>query len=270
MIHLKTAAEIDAIARGGAILDALYRALPSRLQPGVTTAELDRWAEQFIRGHDGAEPAFKGLYGFPATLCTSVNHEVVHGIPSVRRKLAEGDLVSVDCGVKLEGFYADAAVTLPVGEPTPEAKQLVELTREALYRGIAEARPGNRLGDIGAAIQEVADRQGYGVVRELVGHGVGRSPHEEPQVPNFGKRGKGMKLVEGLVIAIEPMFNLGTAGVRTLPDRWTVVTADRKVSAHWEHTVAVTAEGPRILTGNGEPGMGNGERGTGNGGTATA
>ncbi|HEX8451770.1 MAG TPA: type I methionyl aminopeptidase [Longimicrobium sp.] len=248
MIHLKTASEIDAIARGGAVLAALYRELPSKLEPGVTTADLDRWAEGFIRGHAGAEPAFKGLYGFPATLCISVNHEVVHGIPSVRRKLVEGDLVSVDCGVKLDGFYADAAVTLPVGEPAPEAKQLVELTRDALYRGIAEARPGNRLGDVGAAIQEVADRQGYGVVRELVGHGLGRSPHEEPQVPNFGKRGKGMKLVEGLVIAIEPMFNLGTAGVRTLPDRWTVVTADRKVSAHWEHTVAVTAEGPRILT----------------------
>ena len=248
MIHLKTPSEIDAIARGGAVLSALYRELPSRLQPGVTTADLDRWAEAFIRGHAGAEPAFKGLYGFPATLCISVNHEVVHGIPSVRRKLVEGDLVSVDCGVRLDGFYADAAVTLPVGEPAPEAKELVELTRAALYKGIAEARPGNRLGDVGAAIQEVADRQGYGVVRELVGHGLGRSPHEEPQVPNFGKRGKGMKLVEGLVIAIEPMFNLGTAGVRTLPDRWTVVTADRKVSAHWEHTVAVTAEGPRILT----------------------
>jgi methionyl aminopeptidase len=248
VIHLKTASEIDAIARGGAVLAALYRELPSKLEPGVTTADLDRWAEGFIRGHAGAEPAFKGLYGFPATLCISVNHEVVHGIPSVRRKLVEGDLVSVDCGVKLDGFYADAAVTLPVGEPAPEAKQLVELTRDALYKGIAEARPGNRLGDVGAAIQEVADRQGYGVVRELVGHGLGRSPHEEPQVPNFGKRGKGMKLVEGLVIAIEPMFNLGTAGVRTLPDRWTVVTADRKVSAHWEHTVAVTAEGPRILT----------------------
>jgi methionyl aminopeptidase len=249
VIHLKTAAEIDAIARGGAILAALYQEIPSQLQPGATTAELDRWAEAFIRAHDGAEPAFKGLYGFPATLCISVNHEVVHGIPSVRRRLAEGDLVSVDCGVKLDGFYADAAVTLMVGEPAPEAKRLVELTREALFRGIREARPGNRLGDVGAAIQEVADREGYGVVRELVGHGVGRSPHEEPQVPNFGKRGKGMKLVEGLVIAIEPMFNLGTAGVRTLPDRWTVVTADRKVSAHWEHTVAVTADGPRILTG---------------------
>lgn len=248
MIHLKTPSEIDAIARGGAVLAGLYRELPAQLRPGVTTADLDRWAEAYIRGHAGAEPAFKGLYGFPATLCISVNHEVVHGIPSVRRKLVEGDLVSVDCGVKLDGFYADAAVTLPVGEPAPEAKQLVELTRDALYRGIAEAKPGNRLGDVGAAIQEVADRQGYGVVRELVGHGLGRSPHEEPQVPNFGKRGKGMKLVEGLVIAIEPMFNLGTAGVRTLPDRWTVVTADRKVSAHWEHTVAVTAAGPRILT----------------------
>lgn len=248
MIHLKTADEIEAIARSGAILAALYRELPARLEPGITTAELDRWAEGFIRSHAGAEPAFKGLYGFPCATLISVNHEVVHGIPSTRRKLAEGDVVSVDCGVKLEGFYSDSAVTLPVGELAPEAKQLNDLTREALYKGIAEARPGNRLGDIGAAIQEVADRHKYGVVRELVGHGLGRSPHEEPQVPNFGKRGKGMKLVEGLVIAIEPMFNLGTAGVRTLPDRWTVVTADRKVSAHWEHTVAITADGPRILT----------------------
>jgi methionyl aminopeptidase len=249
VIHLKTPAEIDAIARGGAVLAALYRELPSQLHPGATTADLDRWAEAFIRGHAGAEPAFKGLYGFPATLCISVNHEVVHGIPSVRRKLVEGDLVSVDCGVKLDGFYADAAVTLPVGEPAPEAKQLVEPhPRGACTRG--SRRPARATG---WATWEPPSRrwrtgQGYGVVRELVGHGLGRSPHEEPQVPNFGKRGKGMKLVEGLVIAIEPMFNLGTAGVRTLPDRWTVVTADRKVSAHWEHTVAVTAEGPRILT----------------------
>ncbi|HYW08332.1 MAG TPA: type I methionyl aminopeptidase [Longimicrobium sp.] len=248
MIHLKNADEIATIARGGGLLAALYAALPEQVKPGATTADLDRWAEAFIRDHAGAEPAFKGLYGFPATLCISVNHEVVHGIPSTRRKLVAGDLLSVDCGVKLEGFYSDAAVTLGVGELAPEAQRLVEVTREALFQGIAEARPGNRLGDVGAAIQEVADRHGYGVVRELVGHGVGRSPHEEPQVPNFGKRGKGMKLAEGMVLAIEPMFNLGVAGVRTLPDRWTVVTADRKVSAHWEHTVAVTAAGPRILT----------------------
>jgi methionyl aminopeptidase len=248
VIHLKSAAEIDTIARAGDILAALYDRIPERVRPGVTTLELDRFAEEFIRGHAGAEPAFKGLYGFPATLCTSVNHEVVHGIPSTRRPLKEGDVLSVDCGVKLEGFYADAAISLPVGEVAPEAAGLLERTRAALDRGIAEARPGGRLGDIGAAIQEVAAAAGYGVVRELVGHGVGRQPHEEPQVPNFGSRGKGLKLLEGMVLAIEPMFNLGTAGVRTLPDRWTVVTADRRVSAHFEHTVAITAEGPRILT----------------------
>ena len=248
MIHLKSAAEIDTIARAGAILAELYRRIPAEVRAGVTTAQLDRFAEDFIRGHPGAEPAFKGLYGFPATLCISVNHEVVHGIPSVRRVLKDGDVVSVDCGVKLEGFYADAAVTLPVGAIAPEVQALLDRTREALARGIEQARPGGRLGDMGAAIQAVADEAGYGVVRELVGHGVGRQPHEEPQVPNFGTAGKGLKLLEGMVLAIEPMFNLGSAGVRTLPDRWTVVTADRKVSAHFEHTVAVTADGPRILT----------------------
>ena len=248
MIHLKSAAEIDTIGRAGAILADLYRQIPAQVRPGVSTAQLDRWAEDFIRSHPGAKPAFKGLYGFPATLCTSVNHEVVHGIPSTRRVLKEGDVVSVDCGVKLEGFYADAAISIPIPPVEPEVQVLLDRTQEALRAGIEEARPGRRLGDMGAAIQAVADRAGYGVVRELVGHGVGRQPHEEPQVPNFGTAGKGLKLLEGMVLAIEPMFNLGSAGVRTLPDRWTVVTADRKVSAHFEHTVAVTADGPRILT----------------------
>jgi methionyl aminopeptidase len=248
LISLKSAEEIDIIARAGAIIAELYREIPAHVTPGATTAELDRFAEEFIRGHAGAEPAFKGLYGFPATLCTSVNHEVVHGIPSSKRRLAEGDVVSVDCGVKLDGFYADAAVTLPVGEVSPEVTRLLEVTRQSLQAGIAEAHAGHRLGDVGAAIQEVADRAGYGIVRDLVGHGIGRSPHEEPQVPNYGRRGKGMPLEEGLVLAIEPMLNLGTPNVRTLPDRWTVVTADRKVSAHFEHTVAITADGPRILT----------------------
>jgi methionyl aminopeptidase len=248
LISLKTPGEIDIIARAGAIISALYREIPGRLAPGVSTRELDRFAESFIRDHAGAEPAFKGLYGFPATLCTSINHEVVHGIPSDKRKLVNGDIVSVDCGVKLDGFYADAAVTLPVGEILPEVTRLLEVTREALNRGIMQAHPGNRLGDIGAAIQHPADEAGYGIVRELVGHGVGREPHEEPQVPNYGKAGRGMPLEIGLVLAIEPMFNLGTANVRTLSDRWTVVTVDRAVSAHFEHTVAVTASGPRILT----------------------
>lgn len=248
MISLKTSEEIEAIARGGAIIAELYRLLPGEVRAGRTTAELDRFAEDFIRSHDGAEPAFKGLYGFPATLCTSVNHEVVHGIPGTRRKLVEGDVLSVDCGVKLDGFFADAAVTLPVGEIGPEVVELLRVTRESLDAGVAAARPGARLGDIGAAIQSVADRAGYGIVRELVGHGIGRSPHEDPQVPNYGTAGRGMPLEVGLVIAIEPMLNLGTEKVRTLPDRWTVVTADRKVSAHFEHTVAVTEAGPRVLT----------------------
>jgi methionyl aminopeptidase len=248
LIHLKSEEEIDRIARAGAIIAELYRVLPDEVRPGRTTRDLDRFAERFIRDHEGAVPAFKGLYGFPATLCTSVNHEVVHGIPSERRRLVEGDVVSIDCGVKLNGFFADAAVTLPVGEIEPETQRLLDGTRAALASGIAAARTGNRLGDIGAAVQEVAERAGYGIVRDLVGHGIGREPHEEPQVPNYGRRGKGMKLETGLVIAIEPMLNAGTANVRTLPDRWTVVTADRKVSAHFEHTVAVGPTGPRILT----------------------
>lgn len=248
MISLKTPEEIETIARAGAIIAELYGIIPEKLQPGRTTADLDLFAESFIRDHEGAEPAFKGLYGFPATLCMSVNHEVVHGIPSHRRKLIEGDIVSVDCGVKLDGFFADAAITLPVGEIAEDAALLLKNTRIAMEQGIAEAKPGNRLFDIGAAVQEVADANGYGIVRDLVGHGIGRSPHEEPQVPNYGKRGRGMRLEVGLVICIEPMLNLGTADVRTLPDRWTVVTADRKVSAHFEQTVAVTADGPRVLT----------------------
>jgi methionyl aminopeptidase len=248
LIALKTPEEIEAIASAGAIIAELYQVLPAEVRPGASTADLDRFAEEFILSHTGAEPAFKGLYGFPATLCTSVNHEVVHGIPSDRRKLAEGDIVSVDCGVVLNDFYADAAVTLPVGTVPEEVKELMRVTHESLKAGVAETRVGKRLGDIGAAIQAVADRAGYGIVRDLVGHGIGRSPHEEPQVPNFGRAGRGMPLEIGLVIAIEPMLNLGSADVRTLPDRWTVVTADRRVSAHFEHTVAVTEEGPRVLT----------------------
>lgn len=247
MIELKSARDIERIAEAGAILDALYERLRERAQPGCTTRELDQFAESFITDHSGATPAFKGLYGFPATLQTSINEEVVHGIPSPRR-LRAGDVLSVDSGVKLNGFYADAAVTIPVGTITPEVARLLDVTELALRHGIAEARVGNRIGDIGAAIQAVAKPYGYGVVRDLVGHGVGRELHEEPQVPNRGRRGRGAKIAEGLVIAIEPMFNAGTAAVRTLRDRWTVVTGDRAVSAHFEHTVAVTAEGPRILT----------------------
>jgi methionyl aminopeptidase len=247
VISLKKPEEIETMARAGAIIAALYQELPGRVAPGVSTRDLDRFAESFIRDH-GGEPAFKGLYGFPATLCTSVNEEVVHGIPADRRKLSAGDVVSIDCGVKLEGYFADAAITLPVGEIRPEVARLLEVTQRALELGIEQAAPGKRLGDIGAAIQAPADQAGYGVVRDLVGHGIGREPHEEPQVPNYGRKGRGMPLEAGLVLAIEPMFNLGTASVRTLSDRWTVITADRTVSAHFEHTVAVTDEGPRILT----------------------
>lgn len=248
MIHLKSPEEIEKIARAGAILAALFRELPQKIVPGVSTKELDRFSEAFIRDHEGATPAFKGLYGFPATLCTSVNYEVVHGIPAERRKLGAGDVISIDCGVKLDGFYADAAVTVPVGEISPEVQRLLDVTRSALEKGLEQVRQGNRLGDIGAAIQAPAEEAGFGIVRDLVGHGIGREPHEEPQVPNYGRAGRGMPLEIGLVLAVEPMFNLGTANVRTLADRWTVVTADRAVSAHFEHTVAVTADGPRILT----------------------
>jgi methionyl aminopeptidase len=248
MIKLRTPGEIDAIAAGGAVLGELHETLRSHVVPGVTTAELDRIAEAFIRSHDGAVPAFKGLYGFPASLCISVNEEVVHGIPTKQRALREGDIVSVDAGVQLDGWFSDAAVTHGVGEVDPAARRLVEATRRALDAGIAEARPGHRLGDIGHAIQSVAERAGFSIVRALVGHGIGRKPHEEPQVPNYGRRGRGIELAAGMILAIEPMVNEGGAGVLTLEDRWTVVTIDRKRSAHFEHTVAVTENGPRVLT----------------------
>jgi methionyl aminopeptidase len=245
---LKTPAEIDAMARAGRILGALFEALRPRVAPGTTTGEIDDFAEAFIRDHEGAVPAFKGLYGFPATVCASVNHEVVHGIPSAYRKLAEGDIVSVDVGVELDGWFGDRAVTIPVGDIDDETRRLLHITQEALALGIEQARPGNRIGDIGHAIQVHAEAAGFSIVRELVGHGIGREPHEDPQVPNFGSAGQGQRLEPGLVLAIEPMVNLGRSEVRTLPDRWTVITTDRKRSAHFEHTVAVTENGPRILT----------------------
>jgi len=248
VIHLKSGAEIEAIARAGTILAQLLDEIPAHVRPGVTTGELDAFAETFIRDHDGAEPAFKGLYGFPASICASVNEEVVHGIPKPDRMLHEGDVISVDAGVRLDGWFADAARTYPVGEIDPETHRLLDVTREALEKGIEQARPGNRVGDIGHAVQSVAEAAGFSVVRELVGHGLGRGPHEEPQIPNYGRPGRGQRLDVGLVIAIEPMVNAGVEGVRTLSDRWTVVTLDARRSAHFEHTVAVTADGPRILT----------------------
>lgn len=248
MISVKTDAELDAIAVAGSILGRLFEEIAPRAAPGVSTQELDAFAEEFIRSHTTAEPAFKGLYGFPSSLCTSINHEVVHGIPSARRRLREGDILSVDAGVKLDGWYADRAMTLAIGDVDPEANRLLAVTEDALRAGIGAARPENRMGDIGHAVQSVAEAAGFSVVRELVGHGVGRGPHEEPQVPNYGRKGRGLQLRPGLVLAIEPMVNEGTPNVRTLGDRWTVVTADGRRSAHFEHTVAVTESGPRILT----------------------
>jgi methionyl aminopeptidase len=248
VIRLKSPAEIDAIAEAGAILGQLFEAIGPEIRPGRSTWQLDRFAEDFIRAHPGAEPAFKGLYGFPSSLCISVNHEVVHGIPKKNRTLKSGDIVSVDAGVRLEGWFADAAVTYPVGEVDPSAALLLEVTEEALGHGIKAAKAGNRLGDIGHAVQKTAEKAGFSVVRDLVGHGVGREPHEEPQVPNYGQPGRGLKLQQGMVLAIEPMVNEGGYAVKTLPDRWTVVTVDQRRSAHFEHTVAVLESGPRVLT----------------------
>lgn len=248
MSTLKNADEIEAMANAGRIIGQLFQALADQVTVGVSTGEIDRFADRFIRDHDGAVPAFKGLYGFPASVCASVNHEVVHGIPSPYRQLADGDIVTIDVGVRLDGWFADSACTFPVGELDTESQRLLDVTRDALQLGIDRARPGNRIGDIGHAIQVHAEAAGFSIVRELVGHGIGREPHEDPQVPNFGHPGQGPRIEEGLVIAIEPMVNLGVREVRTLSDRWTVVTADSRRSAHFEHTVAVTGNGPRILT----------------------
>jgi methionyl aminopeptidase len=248
VIQLKSPREIEIMARGGAILAATIEHVRPLVRAGVSTGELDTAAEQFIRSHDGALPAFKGLYGFPGSLCLSINNEVVHGIPSRKRVLAEGDIITVDVGVKFEGMYTDAAVTLPVGEVDRESQRLMDVTQEALEAGIAAAVLGNHVGDIGHAVQNVVERAGFSVVRDLVGHGVGFEPHEDPQVPNYGKPKRLAKLVPGLTIAIEPMVNVGRQETRTMPDKWTVVTADGTRSAHFEHTVAITDDGPRVLT----------------------
>ncbi len=236
------------MARGGAILAATVALLEREARAGMSTADLDKIAEDFIRGHPGATPAFKGLYNFPASICTSINHEIVHGIPSKKRVLRDGDLVSIDIGVQLEGYYTDSATTVPVGKVPEESERLLRVTREALQAGISQATPENHLGDIGHAIQKVVEAAGFTVVRDLVGHGIGVDFHEDPQVPNYGKPKRGTRLVPGLTIAIEPMVNIGSAETRTMPDRWTVVSADGSRSAHFEHTVAITDSGPRILT----------------------
>ncbi|TMQ71264.1 MAG: type I methionyl aminopeptidase [Candidatus Eisenbacteria bacterium] len=220
--------------------------LGSEVRPGVTTATLDQLAEAFIRDH-GGRPAFKGYRGFPASICASINDEVVHGIPGPRR-LAEGDIVGIDVGVEMDGFYGDSAITFPVGRVSDEATRLLQVTREALARGVAQAKAGNRVGDISHAVQSYVEGQGFAVVRSLVGHGIGRQMHEEPQVPNYGTPERGPRLMAGQVVAIEPMVNAGVPEVMTQPDGWTVVTKDGRLSAHFEHTVAVGQEGPDILS----------------------
>ena len=248
MIQLKSAREIELMAQGGRILSRTLQTLRESVRPGVSTAELDAIAESFIRGHDGATPAFKGLYGFPGSICASINDEIVHGIPSKKRVLKEGDVISLDVGVGYKGFFTDSAITVGVGTVDTRTEKLLAVTSRALEAGIAAAKIGNHIGDIGAAVQGVVEAAGFSVVRDLVGHGIGVEFHEEPQVPNYGKPKRREKLVPGLTLAIEPMVNAGGPATRTLQDRWTIVTADGSRSAHFEHTVAITEDGPRVLT----------------------
>jgi methionyl aminopeptidase len=246
VVYLRGRSEIDAIRASAQIVGRTLVMLTEHVRPGVTTRELDELAEAFIRDH-GGEPAFKGYRGFPASICPSVNEEVVHAIPG-GTVLREGDIIGLDVGVRKDGYYGDAAVTLGVGEISAEAAKLLRVTREALELGIARAVAGNRVGDISHAIQEHAEKHGYSVVKALVGHGIGREMHEEPQVPNYGPPARGPRLMAGQVIAIEPMVNLGASEILTRPDGWTVVTRDGSLSAHFEHTVAVGAQGPEVLS----------------------
>lgn len=247
MITYRSAREIAKIRESAQLVAATVQHITSMVEPGITTAELDRAAEAYIRKHGGI-PAFKGYRGFPATLCTSINAEVVHGIPSKKRKLKDGDIIGVDCGAVLDGYYGDHAVTCVVGTIGEEVQRLVETTRDALYAGIVQAKIGNRLSDISHAIQKFAEHKGYTVVKAFVGHGIGTALHEDPQVPNFGPPGRGHRLREGMVLAIEPMVNMGTSDVQILSDNWTVVTVDGRLSAHFEHTVAVAEHSGMILS----------------------
>lgn len=246
-ILIKSAAEIDRMRASGRILRQVHDAIRPAVLPGATTMELERVAMARIE-ELGVIAAFKGYHGYPAALCTSINEEVVHGIPNVSRVLREGDVVSIDCGVILDGFYSDAAVTYAVGAVTARTERLLETTERSLAAGIDAARVGGRLGDISAAVQRVCEAEGFGVVRDFVGHGIGRAMHEDPQVPNVGVAGRGPRLKAGMVLAIEPMVNAGGPEVRVLPDGWTAVTVDGSYSAHFEHTVAITREGPQVLT----------------------
>ncbi len=246
MIVCKSPGEIEKMRASNALVADVLAELAGMVVPGTTTQELDVVAERLVRAA-GAEPAFKGYRGYPATLCASVNEQVVHGIPSTR-PLVEGDILSLDMGVKLNGFYGDSAVTVPVGRIAEDAQRLLQVTQEALSRGIAQVHVGNRISDIGHAIQQHVEAAGFSVVREFVGHGIGAALHEEPQIANYGEPGRGPRLAEGMVLAIEPMVNMGRPAVKVLADGWTAVTRDGSLSAHFEHTVAVTKQGPLILT----------------------
>lgn len=246
MIILKSKEEIELLRKSNQIVVHILKALRKIIKPGITTLELDSYAEEQIR-KKGAIPAFKGYRGFPANLCVSVNEQLVHGIPNSRR-LKEGDVVSLDLGVVRSGFYGDAAITVPVGKISQEAARLLDVTQNALYKGIEQAKAGGRLHDISHAIQSWVEGNGFSVVRDFVGHGIGRNLHEEPQIPNFGLPNRGVQLKAGMVLALEPMVNVGTWKVKVEPDGWTVVTMDGSLSAHFEHTIAITEDGPDILT----------------------
>ena len=245
-ITIKSRREMEAMERAGAIVGATLTLLKKSVEPGMTTADLNRIADKNIRSM-GAVPTFLGYHGFPGAICASVNEEIVHGIPG-KRVLKEGDIIKMDCGATIDGFIGDAAISVAVGKIDEETQKLMDDTEASLYAGIAAAQPGNRIGDIGAAVSGYAIPRGYGVVRQFVGHGVGRYLHEDPQVPNYGEAGKGVLLRPGMCICIEPMLNMGTEDTTILDDDWTVVTADGALSAHFEHTLAITADGPKILT----------------------
>ena len=248
MINCKSNAELEKMRRSGQILHQVHEAVRAAVKPGATTMDLERVAEDKIR-EMGAKPAFKGYYDYPCVLCTSINNEIIHGIPSERRVLKEGDIVSIDCGVVLDGYYSDAAVTIPVGATlAPELKKLLDVTETSLQKAIQEVRLGKTLGDIGAAVQEYVEGNGFSVVRDFVGHGIGTRMHEDPQVPNFGVRGHGTRLREGMVLAIEPMVCAGSQYLIFDQDGWTIRTRDGSLAAHFEHTIAITQHGARILT----------------------
>lgn len=246
MIIIKSREEIELMRESALVVSRTLGMLASEVKPGVSTLRLDKLAEEYIR-EQGALPGFLGMYGFPNTLCVSPNAQVVHGIPK-NTPLIEGDIISIDCGSIKNDFYGDHAYTFPVGEISPEIQELLKITKESLYLGIAEFKVGNRVGDVGYAIQKYCEDHGYGVVRELVGHGLGRKMHEDPEMPNYGHRGRGKKFVEGMVVAIEPMINLGTKNIKQLKDGWTILTADNKPSAHFEHDVAIIDGKPELLS----------------------